>query len=372
MGGESRTNKIRLVNLGAEYKEIQEEVLGSIESVLEEGSFILGKNVSLFEEEFSKYVGSRFGVGVASGTDALLMALRAVGVGAGDEVITVSHTFVATVDAITRLGAKPVLIDVDERTYNIDVRQVARRITKRTKAIVPVHLYGQPARLLELRELSNKFGLSMVQDACQAHGATINKRKLGYFGDVLCYSFYPSKNLGAYGDGGMIVTRDSNVAETCRMLRNYGQSQKYHHDLVGYNSRLDEIQAACLLKKLRHLDEWIEKRRKVALRYSQHFASSRTVSIPFEDPDAYHVFYLYVLRVKQRQKIINALARAGIETGIHYPIPVHLQRAYPTLGSAKLPVTEEICGEILSLPMHPFLTEREQSGICQAIERDDN
>ncbi len=360
-------SKIPLVNLGAEYQEIKGEIRRALESVLESSSFILGKNVAQFEQQFSSYVGSKHGIGVASGTDALTIALQAIGVGVGDEVITVSHTFIATVDAITRVGARPVLTDIDEKTYNIDVGKVVKGITKKTKAILPVHMYGQPARLDELREICDKFGLALVQDACQAHGSTLNKHKLGHYGDVLCYSFYPSKDLGAYGDGGMIVTDNQEVAETCRMLRNYGQSEKYHHDFVGFNSRLDEIQAACLIIKLRHLDSWIERRRRAARGYSQLLGESRTATVPYADPDASHVFYLYVVKVEERERVIEMFREAGIETGIHYPIPVHRQKAYSTLQHVTLPITEKCCNQILSLPMHPFLTESEQSAVARVL-----
>lgn len=357
------------MNLQREFAEIRDEVMKAIEGVCESGSFILGENVERFEEEFAAYSGSKYGCGVGSGTDALRIALRASGIGEGDEVITVSHTFVATADAIKSVGARPVFVDIDPKTYNMDTSSLESALTQRTRAVIPVHIYGQPAKLDELREFCDRHSLKLIQDACQAHGARYNGHRLGEFGDILCYSFYPSKDLGAYGDGGLITSNDWAVVERCRHLRNYGQTKKYYHDLVGYNSRLDELQAAVLRVKLKKLDSWIERRRQAAKRYDELFNGAQGVDTPYSDPTAFHVFYLYVIELENRDPIRDELLKLGIETGVHYPVPVHLQKSYPEYAGVRLPVTERVVRRILSIPLDPFVAEEEQARVAALLKK---
>ena len=358
---------ITFVDLKGEYAEIRPEISQAIQRVLKNGWFILGEEVERFEEEFSKYVGAKYGIGVNSGSDALFLALKALGIGEGDEVITVSHTFISTADAIARNGAKPVLVDIDPDTYCVDVSRIEERITNKTRAILPVHLYGHPADMQPITEIARRYNLAVVEDACQAHGAEFKGRKVGSIGDVGCFSFYPIKNLGAYGDGGMVVTDDEELAVKLKMLREYGQPQKYHHDFIGVNSRLDEIQAAILRVKLKYLDEWNEKRRRVAKLYDELLRNSHLVK-PVEKEYAKHVYHLYVIRGEERDRLQRHLRANGIQTQIHYPIPVHRQKAYQALvADANMPATEKICQEILSLPMHPFLGEDEVQAVAECV-----
>ena len=359
---------IPFVDLKREYVEISEEITYAFHRVLESGWFILGDEVKNFEEEFSKYIGTKYGIGVNSGSDALFLALKALGIGNGDEVITVSHTFISTVDAIVRNGAKPVFVDIDPDTYCIDVTKVEGGITKKTRAIIPVHLYGHPADMEPIMEIAKKYNLYVIEDACQAHGAEYKGKKVGSIGDIGSFSFYPIKNLGAYGDGGIVVTNNEELAEKLRMFRNYGQPQKYYHDFVGVNSRLDEIQAAVLRVKLKYLDGWNERRIKVARLYNKLLEDSEIVT-PNEKEYAKHVYHLYVIRYKNREMLQQHLQKNGIPTQIHYPIPVHKQKAYLNLGfNVHLPATEKICTEILSLPMHPLLHEDEILIIVEGVK----
>jgi dTDP-4-amino-4,6-dideoxygalactose transaminase len=361
-------NMIPLVDLKAEYQEIREEITRAFERVATSGWFILGSELERFESQFSEYVGAKYAIGMNSGSDALLLALQAVGVGRGDEVLTVSHTFVSTVDAISRNGAKPVLIDIDPDTYCIDVAKIEERVTPRTRAILPVHLYGHPADMDTIMDIAGKHHLYVIEDACQAHGAEYRGRKAGSIGHLGCFSFYPIKNLGAYGDGGMVVTSDAALAARLKMARNYGQSQKYHHDFIGVNSRLDEFQAAVLSVKLQHLDEWNARRRRVAEEYDR-LLSSPVISKPVETSYARHVYHLYVVRLPDRDNVQRQLLADGIQSQIHYPIPVHKQRAYSDLaGVGRLPMTELICGQILSLPMHPFLGEDDIAAVVESVQ----
>jgi dTDP-4-amino-4,6-dideoxygalactose transaminase len=347
-----------------EYAAINTEIMPAIRRVLKSGWYILGEEDAKFEQEFSKYVGGRFGVGVNSGSDALYLAVKALGVSRGNEVITVAHTMISSVDAITRNGAKPVFVDVDPSTYVMDVSKIEAKISKRTKAIIPVHLYGHPVDMDPLTEIAEKYGLYVIEDACQAHGAEYKQTKVGGISHAGCFSFYPTKNLGAYGDAGIVVTNDEKLANKLRKIRNYGQSKKYYHDFVGVNSRLDEIQAALLRAKLHHLDEWNEKRRLLAKLYSE-FLSNSDVITPIEKEYAKHVYHLYVIRHKQRDKLQSYLLKRGIQTLIHYPIPVHAQKAY--MSHVKLSITEKICKEILSLPINPWLKEDEVRMISENI-----
>jgi len=358
---------IPLIDLKREYAEICEELTQAVQRVLKSGWFILGEEVKKFEEEFSKYIGVKYGVGVNSGSDALFLALKALGIGKGDEVITVSHTFISTVDAIVRNGAKPVFVDIEPDTYCIDATKIEEAITNKTKAILPVHLYGHPADMDQIMEIAKKYNLFVIEDACQAHGAEYKGKRVGGIGDIGCFSFYPVKNLGACGDGGMIVTNNEELATKLKMLRNYGSLKKYYYDFVGVNSRLDEIQAAILREKLKYLDEWNEKRRKIAKLYNEHLEDADVIT-SIEKEYAKHVYHLYVIRCKNRDALQQCLLKNGIQTQIHYPIPVHKQRAYLSLGfNITLPVTEKVCNEILSLPMHPWLKEDEVSRIVGVI-----
>lgn len=362
---------IPLVDLKRQHGLIRDEISREIEKVVESGRFILGENVEAFEEEFAGYCGVKYGVGVASGSDALALSLKSLGVGRGDEVITVPNTFVATADAISRNGGRPVFVDVDPETYTMDVSKVEDKVTRKTKAIVPVHLYGHPADMRPIKEMSEKYGLSAVEDACQAHGAECRGEKVGSLGDVACFSFYPSKNLGAFGEGGMVVTDNEELASRIRMIRNYGQRKKYFHDFIGCNSRLDEIQAAILRVKLRHLDEWNERRRENAKLYNELLSGVET---PTESEFARHVYHLYVIKSENRNMLQKVLRLNGVSTGIHYPIPIHLQKAYSHLGHKKgdFAITEGCADRILSLPMFPELTETEikfvSDGVYNAIQ----
>jgi len=361
---------IPLVDLRRQYNSIKEEIENKVKKVLEEGQYILGEKVRSFEKEFAEYCNAKYAVGVASGTDALVITLKVLGIGPGDEVITVPNTFIATVDAIARNGATPVFCDINPETYNIDVHQLERKITDRTRSILAVHLYGQPAEMNFIKKIADEFGLYVIEDACQAHGAEYMGRRTGSLGDIACFSFYPSKNLGACGDGGVIVTNSREFAEKARMLRNYGQKIKNRHDVVGFNSRLDEIQAVILRVKLKHLDKWNVMRRKWARFYNELLENSSVVT-PVEAKHAKHVYHLYVIRSKERDKLQQFLSRKGISTGIHYPIPIHLQRAYSYLGykGGDFPITEKFAREILSLPMFPELEEDEVVYICDQIKR---
>jgi len=360
------TGSIPTVDLKRQYYSIKEEIDNAIKNVLESGYFILGENVKLFEDEFSRYCNAKYGIGVASGTDALQLALRACGISRGDEVITVSNTAFPTAIAISYTGAKPVFVDVDE-TYTMDASRVEEKINEKTKAILPVHLYGQPADMDPILEIAKKHDLYVIEDACQAHGAEYKGRKVGSIGDIGCFSFYPTKNLGAYGDGGFITTNNEELAERLKLLRNYGQIERYNHAIKGYNSRLDEIQAAILRVKLKRLDKWNELRRRNAKLYSELIGEK--VIVPFERENSTHVYHLYVIRTKQRDELRKWLKSRGILTDVHYPTPIHLQKAYADLGlgEGSLPVTEKYANEILSLPMFPELTEEEISHIADAI-----
>jgi len=363
--------KIPLVDLKRQYHLIRDEVDEKIREVLESGRFILGENVEAFEEEFAKYCGIKYAVSVASGTDALTLCLKALGVSECDEVITVPNTFIATVDAISRNGATPIFVDIESGTYTMKVSDIKQKITERTKVILPVHLYGHPVDMAPLLKVAGENNLYVVEDACQAHGAEYKGSKVGSLGDCACFSFYPAKNLGAYGDGGMLVTNDEEIAERVRMLRNYGEQKKYYHAFVGYNSRLDEIQAAILRVKLKYLDKLVESRRRIARRYSELLFDISDVTIPCEKSYVKHAYHLYVIRAKRRDELRSWLSYRGVSTGIHYPVPVHLQEAYRHLRftDGSFPATEKVAREILSLPIFPELTENEVRYICTSIKK---
>ena len=357
-----------MIDFGREYKEIGKEIREAINKVLESGWFILGEEVTNFEKEFSNYIGTKYGVWVSSGTDAIMISLMALGVESGDEVITVSHTSGATAMAILLTGAKPIFVDIEEDTMLMNVTKIETRITNKTKAIVPVHLYGHPVDMGSLIKISEKYNIPIVEDCAQAHGAEFKGRKVGSIGKLGAFSFYPTKNLGAYGDAGMIVTSDEGLYKKLLMLRQYGWEERDKSVMKGVNSRLDEIQAAILRVKLKHLDEWNEKRRKIAKLYNKLLGDSNVI-LPIEKDYAKHVYYLYVVRSKNRDELKQYLLKNGIQTQIHYPIPVHKQKICINLGySLKLSVSEKICGEILSLPLSPFLKEEEIKKISKWIK----
>ncbi|MBI3939305.1 MAG: DegT/DnrJ/EryC1/StrS family aminotransferase [Acidobacteria bacterium] len=360
--------QVPFVDLKTQCRALKGEVLQAIEGVLDRADFILGEEVSLLEEEFASYCGVRYAVGLDSGISALELGLRALGIQAGDEVITVANTFIATASSISFAGARPVLVDVDPRTYNMDPPAVEAAITHRTRAVVPVHLYGQPADMDPILSIAEKHRLVVLEDACQAHGAHYKGRRVGSLGHAAAFSFYPGKNLGAFGDGGMLVTNSAEVADKVRMLRNYGQSRKYVHDFLAFNHRLDTVQAAVLRIKLRHLDEWNRNRRKRAALYDQLLKDVEVVT-PFASPLAEHVYHLYVIRTRRRDEMQAWLQSRAISTGMHYPIPIHLQNAYRDLNypAGKFPVTEKSAGEILSLPMYPEMGENQVSFVAQAV-----
>ena len=357
-------------DLRREYAVLKDEIDAALGEVLAQGWFVLGKQVSAFEEEFAAYLGAGYAVGVGSGTEALHLALWACGVGPGDEVITVPNTAVPTVNAISLTGAAPVFVDIHPTSYNLDPTRLRTAITRRTKAILPVHLYGQAADMMPILELAKEYGLFVVEDACQAHGTTYKGKKAGTWGDVGCFSFYPSKNLGAYGDAGAVVTNDESLAQRLRLLRNYGQTSRYVHAIKGTNSRLDEIQAAILRVKLRHLDAFNQRRQEKAALYHRLLVGSPVI-VPTEMPYGTHVYYLYVIRSGHRDELQAYLKQHGVETYIHYPTPVHLQQAYQELGLPKgsFPIAEAYADQVLSLPLFPELTDGEISIICDLIQR---
>ncbi len=360
---------IESVGLHGEFSEIAEEVRDAVDRVLRSGWFILGAEAEAFEREFSAYVGAEHGIAVGSGSDALYLVLKALGIGEGDEVITVSHTFISTADAIVRNHGRPVFVDIDADTYCMDVSQIESRITDRTRGILPVHIYGHPAQMDPIKAIADKYGLYVVEDACQAHGAEYRGRKVGGLATAGCFSFYPTKNLGAYGNGGMIVTNDGKLAQKLRLLRNYGQVKKYRHDLIGVNSRLDEIQAAVLRAKLKYLDEWNERRRELAGLYRDLLADSAIVG-PVEKDYARHVYHQYVVRCGQRDVVQQCLLENQIQTLIHYPVALHRQKAYENLSvNLRLPVTEEVCDQILSLPLYPTLTHEQVSKVAEEVRK---
>jgi len=357
-------------DLNTTHAEIQSELEQALKQVVQSSDFILGEEVSQFEKSFATYCDAKYCVGVASGTDALYLALRAAGVGQGDEVITVSHTFIATVLAITWVGAVPVFVDVLDQTGNIDVSQIEAKLSIKTKAILPVHLYGQPCDLTPIIQTAKKHRLSVIEDASQAHGARYQGKKVGGVGDTGCFSFYPSKNLGGFGDGGAIVTQDRQTAETLRLLRNYGQAEKNVHVLQGINSRLDTIQAAILNVKLTKLDAWNESRRKCAAQYQERLREVADITCMHDREDVESVYHLFVICHPKRDKLQNWLLQKGISTGTHYPIPVHHQKAMQALKISKqeLPVTNRLARECLSLPMYPQLNPEMIDYVCNQIK----
>lgn len=362
--------QIPLVDLRAQYQTIKPEVMAAFEDVLEQMHLFLGPQCQAFEQEFASYCGCQYGVGLSNGTDALALALRACGIGSGDEVITVANTFIATVEAIALVGATPVLVDIDPETYTLDWRQLESVLTSRTRAVIPVHLYGHPVEMQPILDFAQKHGLRVIEDTSQAHGATYRGQRVGSLGDIGCFSLYYSKNLGAYGEAGICVTRDEALAESLRLLRDHGSRVRYEHEVLGVNARMDELQAAVLRVKLRYLDSWNAARQAYAHTYTEHL-EGLVEAVPVCKPWGSHVYYVYVVQVPHREYFREVLEQEGIATGIHYPIPVHLQAACAQYGYKRgsFPVTEAASQRIVSLPMYPELTDEQIQVIVKAIRK---
>jgi dTDP-4-amino-4,6-dideoxygalactose transaminase len=360
--------KVPFLDLGAQYESIKAEIDAAISDVIDRRAFSGGPFVEAFEREFAAFCKTEFAVGVANGTEALWLALLAVGIKPGDEVITVPNTFIATAEAIAFCGAKPVFVDVDEQTYNMDPSRLERALTLRTAAIIPVHLYGQMADMDPIMEFAERHGLYVIEDACQAHGAEYKGKKAGSIGHLGCFSFYPGKNLGAYGEAGAVVTGNPQWAADIRMIRDHGQRKKYHHDMVGWNARMDGIQGAVLSVKLKRLAHWNEQRRKNAALYSELLKDVPDVIVPFTAPERSHVYHIYTIRNSRREALRDHLAAGSIETGIHYPIPLHRQPAEGVYEpDSHFPVVETCAAQILSLPMYPELSERQIGYVAEQI-----
>ncbi len=361
--------KVPFLDLKAPHAALREEFELAFSQVIDSGVFAGGPAVARFEEAFAAFCNCEYAVGLGSGTEAVWLALLACGVGPGDEVITVPSTFMATAEAITYTGATPVFVDVNEQTYTMDPAALAGAVTKRTKAIVPVHLFGQIAEMDLILKFAKQHRLVVIEDAAQAHGAEYKSHPAGSMGQVGCFSFYPGKNLGALGEAGAVVTNNTQLRDTIRTLRDHGQAKKYHHDLVGWNCRMDAIQGACLAIKLRHLERGNELRRGHARRYTSGFNGNEEVTAPVEAEYARHVYHVYAIRVKQRDEVMQQLERKGIGCGVHYPVPVHLQKAYSHLGYGRgaFPVAEAIADEFVSLPMYPELSNGQVDYVIEAV-----
>lgn len=360
---------IPILDLKRQYEQIGKDVEAEVLEVLKSGSYILGKHNKALQEEFAAYVGTKHSIGLNSGTDALHLALRALDIGAGDEVITTAFTFVATTEAIGIVGAKPVFVDIDEDTFSIDANAIEKAITPKTKAIIPVHLYGQPCEMDVIMDIAKRYNLYVIEDCCQAIGATYKGKKVGSFGDVGCFSFFPTKNLGAMGDGGMVTTNSDYLKDRILALRNHGGAVRYYHDEIGVNSRLDEIQAAILRVKLNYIDEWNTKRRENAYRYNEMFAQYPEVETPKELHDTHCVYHQYTIKVENRDTVHKLLQEAGIGAMIYYPVPLHLQKVHSYLGvkEGALPKTEKDTKLVMSLPMFPELTKEEQETVVHNV-----
>ncbi len=366
---ENKNVRIPMVDFKAQYKSIEKEIDATIKEVLLSGQYILGPVVKEFEEQVAAYCGVKYAIGVASGSDALILALRALDIGPGDEVITTPFTFVATAHAIVHCGAKPVFVDIEPDTFNINPALIEPAITKSTKAIIPVHLYGHPANMDPIMSIAEACNLYVVEDAAQAFGARYNGKQVGSIGHIGCFSFFPTKNLGCYGDGGMVVTDNPDIADEVDILRRQGCREKYHAEMIGYNSRLDAIQAAILKVKLKYVDLWNEQRRDVAHRYNELLSGS-SVQTPAEAPYAYHVYHQYTIRCADRDSIFNSFKEREIGAMIYYPVPLHLQKLFACLGYKEgyLPESEQASREVLSLPIFPELTNEEQEYVVRVVK----
>ena len=359
---------VPFLNLAAQYEALKSELLPVVEKTLASGHYVLGPNVAALEQEIAAYTGTRFGIGVNSGSDALTLALRALEVGPGDEVITTPFTYIAPAESIHQVGAKIVFADIHPRTFNLDPEQVAAKITSRTKAIIPVHLFGQPAPIDDLLNFARPRGIHLIEDCAQAIGATYKGKPAGSMGAMGCFSFYPTKNLGADGDGGMIVTQDESLAKKLKMLRVHGIERRYYHDLHGYNSRLDELQAAILRVKLPHLQRWNARRAEIARYYTQNL-EHLALEFPVTGKDNTHVFHVYAVLSERRDALQKFMADKGVPTLIYYPLPLHLQKVYENLGwkEGDFPVAEKISQMILPLPMYPELTKEQLDVVVGSI-----
>jgi dTDP-4-amino-4,6-dideoxygalactose transaminase len=362
--------KVPFLDLKAQYESIRDEITVAMQQVLDNTAFAGGPFVEKFEKDFATFCNCEFAIGVGSGTTALWLTLLGLGIGHGDEVITVPNTFIATAEAISFSGAKPVFVDIDEQTYTIDPEQIEDVITSRTKAIIPVHLYGQMADMDRILQIARAHDLFVVEDACQAHGAEYKGHKAGSMGDAGCFSFYPGKNLGAYGEAGAIVTNNAELAEKMRMLRDHGQARKYHHSMIGWNARMDGLQGAVLSVKLKHLSAWNDARRRNAELYDELLSDVQNVNTSEEADYAKHIYHIYAIRTQNRDAFMNTLAEKNIYCGIHYPIPIHLQQAYQLLGNGagSFPTAEKFAKELVSLPMFPELSEEQIRFVANEIK----
>ncbi|MCX7795647.1 MAG: DegT/DnrJ/EryC1/StrS family aminotransferase [bacterium] len=362
--------RIPSFDLKRQYQNLKMEINQILQEVMERGQFILGENVTSLESEVSTYCGTKYAIGVASGTDALLLSLRALDIGPGDEVITTPFTFFATTEVISNLGAKPVFVDIEPDTFDMNVEEVEQLITKNTKVILPVHIFGQMCDMDKLMEIREGYNVYIVEDACQAIGAVYNGKKAGSLGNTGCFSFFPTKNLGAFGDGGMIVTNDEKIKEKVLMLRNHGSKKKYYHEELGYNSRLDEIQAAILRVKLKYLDSYIKRRQEIASLYSDLLSDVPYVKTPKIKEGRTHTFHQYVIRAEKRDELQKYLSDNGIGSTIYYPLPLHLQKVYKDLGYklGDLPEAEKASEEVLALPMWPELKDEEVREVVEVIK----
>jgi len=360
---------IELVALNRQFQSIKPDIVRKISAVIDSGVYILGPHVKRLEQDIAARLGVNEAISVANGTDALVITLEAMGIGTGDEVITTPYTFFATAEAISRVGAKPVFIDIDPDSYNLDPSLIESKINERTKVIIPVHVFGQPADMSPIMELARKHGLKVIEDACQAFGATYDGKPAGSIGDAACFSFFPTKNLGGIGDGGLITTNDKQLAAAIRTLRHHGSTKKYYHKEIGYNSRLDEIQAAILLIMLVKIDDWNRERQRLAARYRIKLANHPHISIGSESANSSHIYHLFCIRSEHRDLLQEALERRHIQTGVYYPCPLHLQEVYSSLSymPGDLPVAEMMSQQLLALPLSPFLHEHEQDQVIEAL-----
>ncbi|GAF63765.1 cell wall biogenesis regulatory protein [Bacillus sp. TS-2] len=362
---------ISLVHVDRQFQSMKKEILECVEKVLDSGQYILGEQGELFEKEASDYLNNSFTVNVANGTDALVLALRALDIGVGDEIITTPFTFFATAEAISRVRATPVFVDIDPITFNIDENEIEKKVTNRTKAIIPVHLFGQACNMNQIKKIADKHNLYIVEDACQAFGGEWKGAKLGTIGDIGCFSFFPTKNLSTIGDGGLVVTKHQDIAERIKKLRHHGSRVKYLHDEVGYNSRLDELHASILRVCLTKIDRWNEERYQKALIYKKHLNDLSAFILPPTPSNKEHVYHLYCVEHPDRDKIVQYLSKKNIASGIYYPEPLHLQNVYQHLGYSvgDFPTSEEKSKSLFALPMHPFLTEEEQMTVIDALKK---
>lgn len=362
---------ISLADPARQFQSLKEQLLRRFESFIDGGTYIMGEAVALLERRIAEALGTSHAIGVANGTDALVLTLDAFGIGAGDEVVTTPYSFFATAEAILIRGATPVFADVDPATFNLDPDRVEAAITPRTKAILPVHLFGQPADMDAIGEIARKHGLIVIEDACQAFGARYKGKPVGSFGHAACFSFFPTKNLGTMGDGGMVVTSDPAVASRIRKLRHHGSTKKYFHDTIGYNSRLDEFHAHVLLSAMDHIDRWNERRRALAERYSRSLSNLPYLDLPGEPEHSRGVYHLYCIGSDDREGILSALRQADVQTGVYYPCPLHLQQACAPLGyrPGDLPEAERLAKRLFAIPLHPFLTASEQDHVLSALRR---